>query len=1402
MQVVGAARPGGRYVVSAYVRVEDVRDGAGAYIGMNYFGADGVRISWTDSETKLTGTRDWVRITQRFEVPPGAARVDLDLCLHGHGTAYFDRTMVEAGDTVSEWTPREGPPSGQPGTVGGGRVAIFRDDIPATGTASDPEVLRDYATRAGFACSLVTADELADPDTFTRVRFDVLVLPYGSSFPAAAADNVLNFCREDGGLLTVGGYPFDKLLARQNGGWVDVADLTPDEASLVPIAALDPKADGWVVGGREVQTAPAPVVGTDKGPAVVLDTPALSGWVTVSSPPIAGLPADSLLTAFYARSEADGMWLSFEWGEADGSRWRSKVRLTREWRLYAIPHSSLEYWHDNPSKGRGGDGDHFRKENAVCARFGLTGEFLQEGKPYSATIAAIRSGREPLPDYRNLQLNSHHGTSNPATFLETSPACLSICDASAPLTDVAALVPSGEQCVVPESYRVTGTAAGFSATGQTAQGSAGTPLKARWIPLVDAVDRYGRLRGTALGAMHNFAGEFPGSTWIYSGISSRDLFPRDDKQAEELLGAVLRRMTAGAFLFDATTAQRSLRPGEEAAPEVKVANLAASEAEVTLRLTVTVGGREVHAESASVRMPARCAVTQHLKWTVPAEVDEDVAVFTFEVERDGRAIDKLSCGATLFTDALLARGPRLTYRDDYFALGDGAPPSFLLGSQIYWGNSTNTGTDPLRWDRQLQVMADSGIRIARSFMWTPWMSGTSEEATWRPRDAMVQLAQRHGIALFYSGVSWPTTDPALARERAKMAAEASARYRAAPGWFIDIVNEPSMPVGGADADHAQFREWLKRRYGSTEALRAAWGEELVEAALDDVRATPARGPWASRRASDTLRFYSDAMREWTRVTAEASRGADPTRLVSVGHLQGFGDQATTWDPINASLDMDFANRHYYGDIRQFGPELKQTDMRTLGKAPSTGEFGATSHPGLESHGVYEPESVAVSRYSYVVHTAFGLGGAFVANWHWQDPIEDIFPCGLFLADGAPRPRFPTYRNLGLLFGRFQPRYDPPEVFFVIPSSHRLGTSALKVEAAMNRSLAALIELHVDFGTVSEETLDSLPPTAKALVWPVPFCPGDTIFDRVLAFAKRGGHVYVSGDVSYGEERRRDRTERLETLCGARFVAERYPNIERPIAPGARGVEPPDTLLGRALASSGADRPCIQVEPTTARVVARAGGVPVALDNTVGSGRVLFVTDPVELSAQPTDMLRVFLDSAGVKRHAMEADLPAVHSHRVAGRDGAVAHVLFNTGEATATVTVSGLPRPVRITLAPASGGAVVFGSTGELVAAEGVVIEVAGETVLDAEGTQAVVWLAPPDGVALLPLSEGRVRIAGTAGLTASIGEVHNGAWTEYERRAVSVEPLVLDGAIARSLIVLGRAEALPDLCRQVLPGR
>lgn len=94
-QTLNAPPPGTLLHFTAWVRTEDVRDGYGAYLGIDYHRANGERITWSQSGS-LRGSNGWTRLDLYGEVPENTATITLRLLLHGRGTAWFDGASCEA----------------------------------------------------------------------------------------------------------------------------------------------------------------------------------------------------------------------------------------------------------------------------------------------------------------------------------------------------------------------------------------------------------------------------------------------------------------------------------------------------------------------------------------------------------------------------------------------------------------------------------------------------------------------------------------------------------------------------------------------------------------------------------------------------------------------------------------------------------------------------------------------------------------------------------------------------------------------------------------------------------------------------------------------------------------------------------------------------------------------------------------------------------------------------------------------------------------------------------------------------------------------------------------------------------------------------------------------------------
>ncbi|MGQ9731811.1 MAG: hypothetical protein ACUVX8_11130, partial [Candidatus Zipacnadales bacterium] len=210
---------GRTYTVSIWLKAERIVPNEGVpgygYVAIYQYDQFGDYVSYFDF-VQLTGTREWERHTYTFSIVEETVRLVIPFGLfQASGTLWVDDFTLVEGTEAADIGEVSNPGS-LPGETRKLSIAILKDEtLPVVGAGSDPDTLKEIIERIEgqpYEVTLLSAAELGDRSVLSPRRFDMVILPYGETFPAAAAGAFRRFLRGGGDLLTMGVYAFNNLI--------------------------------------------------------------------------------------------------------------------------------------------------------------------------------------------------------------------------------------------------------------------------------------------------------------------------------------------------------------------------------------------------------------------------------------------------------------------------------------------------------------------------------------------------------------------------------------------------------------------------------------------------------------------------------------------------------------------------------------------------------------------------------------------------------------------------------------------------------------------------------------------------------------------------------------------------------------------------------------------------------------------------------------------------------------------------------------------------------------------------------------------------------------------------------------------------------------------------------------
>lgn len=1066
------------YTVSAWVKAEGLEESSLAYVSLNCF-AGAKRVAANDSGTKVAGKKDWTRIVFTVpELPQGTSEARMVFCLYGHGTAWFTQPQVEEGVQATPFVvaPRDSARLERRAREAAAardwmrtrnldagthpRAAVLDLDLGVGtnefGFMSDPAVFeRALASR----CSTirVSGEDLCNGMIFRREVFDLLVVPTGAAFPAEAAEPLVAFLSDGGQLLTCGGYAFDLPVVRRAGKWVSLRAFEGEiPAGTDPLAL--PPANQWSVGaGGGASTVLSAVRGPRGEAGVRLSTPSMAQWNTAST--AFSLKGHSVMS-FCAKGDGGTSAGWFEVVEKDGSRWHAKLDLTTNWKEFRLTPAQFSYWQDNASVGRGLPGDSVDFDAVVRLSLGVAVDIVPANAAHGFSVCDLKGGHDPHAMERCLKgpvINTRTGRIRDAIFPQ--PEQIQLFDCCETLLQVSCTSTSMEMNGIMPEVSLCGSVAGLSARAQLGVNGHGFgPNRCTWRPLLTCQSAAEALRGYAGALVDNYAGTFAGSSWAFFGVTDRDLFAEGGEGATRLLPAVVDRLLGHVNLCETTAGYSCYRIGETARLRTKVANWGGRAREVVVRFRLTdEGGRQVAASSKRVCAAPEELTTVETEWRV-SESAPDYLDLTVELVEPGREdadivasriLDRESSALVVWSPSIIAKGPRV--RREGLRLTIDGESRFFAGAQTFWGQHESvTARSPRRFRDDFRQMRTFGLRWTRCFL------PCRTEAEFRDSDAIVQLAQKYGFVLYHTPNLPNTASRVELDGEIDRMKRICRRYRDVPGFVIDICNEPVLRM-------------------NTPAFRDALGEEPKFVGTGDDAAV-----------HRTLTKATEFQRRWARELADSARETRSGTLLSIGWSQGWAGGTATKDPQVASLDLDFTDRHYYGPYRNLMRHVKDIDLRVLGKPYLVGECGSKNHPTFQKEdpwGMRDDDAQYDDRFRYLYSHVFGGGATALLSWHWRDPMEGLFPCGLVMPSGIPRPTADVVKKLALTFGRLELVDNPPDVVVLMDERARHTANRAKATEAAWRVDDELLWWGANWSKLTSSMERSIPASVKLVIRP-------------------------------------------------------------------------------------------------------------------------------------------------------------------------------------------------------------------------------------------------------------------------------------------------------------------------------
>ena len=892
-------------------------------------------------------------------------------------------------------------------------VAILCDSRMAGQKAEVTEKLAEALETAGFEARFLNAEGAVDPETLTPQEFFLYVLPGGGQHPVGDGEALRKYVTSGGNLMVLGDLANVQFVKKYGDRWANPQELVAATQPQHMLYTFDDltSLDNW----RRATNDPQTPGGMDlvegghdeRGNCAKIWTENLTGWQTFYAPRTENLfPAGHNLLTFWARGDGETSHLLVEIDEEDGSRWMAPVQIQDEWTYHVLSPADFQYWSDgSPGGNPDGPNDMLRPDSAVQINFGLAQSHLPvpEG-PHTFWVDDVGTAPSPVEDLRPIEDALPH--------MEGIYPAYKIY----PLAEAARVESASGQAVLDGGLELPAAGPMTCPVARPQGQGIGNGRKWRWIPLANACDERGRLRGTPIWMLLNVDGPYAGSVFAGCGFKKEsDL--KDDRTINALV-SVVERMRDGLCLIEGGSQKFSCWPDEKLTLGARLTNFGRTSRTGTVQISVTpsAGTKPVHTWETSLQLPPGQSQSVDTTWE-PNRHAADRYDVQVTLVRENEITDTISHELGVLRTAEAEEDDFVTVRgndfylqgEKWYPVGINYWPLYVSGMerQDYWAGWLKPRFyDPALVERDLRLMDELGMNM---------VSIQLGDASCIPNLLdFLRRCRRHRIKVigFLSGAAPHSFDEDVVREYIT-----KARLPRNPTLMAyDIIWEPGnwmFRAGRRDRWDDEWREWLVERYGNIEHAEEDWEFEARrrdgKVTSPSTRQMKQDGPWR-RMVAAYRRFMDDLMsRLWNRAR-QRILSIDPNHLITnrQGNIlpQDFTLTATA-KHVDFFCPEAYAIPHAEAGYHAAGFFNRYTHFVTRGKPIVWIEYGQSIIGRTPDYapGTREAKQKQADYHEMFYRIALEAGANGTAPWWWPGGyrVGEQSDYGVINPDGTPRP---------------------------------------------------------------------------------------------------------------------------------------------------------------------------------------------------------------------------------------------------------------------------------------------------------------------------------------------------------------------------------------------------------------